>query len=74
MNTVVPANETVIAFGRFGESQGDRMQNNHYGAVRDDHADAWIAAQIGCYLEPSLCMPHLTRTSAAWTCSLTVFT
>ena len=27
-----------------------------------------------CYLEPSLSMPRLTRTSAAWTCSRTVFT
>ncbi|MGO8960085.1 MAG: hypothetical protein ACLQFR_22345 [Streptosporangiaceae bacterium] len=25
--------------------------------------------QIGGYLNPSLCMPHLTRTSAAWTYS-----
>ncbi len=27
------------------------------------------AAQTGGYLKPSVCTPHLTRTSAAWTCS-----
>ena len=53
MNTIVPANETVIAFGRFGESQGDRMQNSHYGPVRDDHADVWIAAQIAGLRAPA---------------------
>lgn len=25
------------------------MQNDHYGAVRDDHLGAWIAEQIGGY-------------------------
>jgi hypothetical protein len=29
---------------------------------------------IGGYLEPSRCMPHLTRMSAAWTCSRPAFT
>jgi hypothetical protein len=28
-----------------------------------------ISAPNGGYLEPSLSLPHLTRTSAAWTCS-----
>jgi len=33
------------------------------------HCHALVSAPIGGYLEPSLSMPRLTRTSAALTCS-----
>jgi hypothetical protein len=59
-----PVDQRVATGCGEGQGDGDLAQRDPaYGAaVLAGRAD-------GHYLEPSLCMPHLTRTSAAWTCS-----
>jgi len=44
-------------------------QNLRSGCLPRDGACGPMCAISSGYLKPSLCTPHLTRTSAAWTCS-----
>jgi hypothetical protein len=51
-----------------------QAQNNPFCAALNAPVQVEADAQSGGYLESSLSTPSLTRTSAAWTCSRTVFT
>ena len=57
--------ERLAGPGQFASDE----QIDLFGAARTTMSVGRVGAQLGGYLESSLCMPHLTRTSAAWTCS-----
>jgi hypothetical protein len=53
----------------FSTAVSGELQITPFCALQRMDARIPDAAHSGGYLEPSLCMPLLTRTSAAWTCS-----